>query len=57
MGVYEFAGYGAVALAAPASGYLASIYGFRAVPCYLGIAFAVLGPLVKHTAEPIGILD
>ena len=43
MGLNEFAGYGAVALAAFASGYLASIYGLRPVPFYLGIAFVVLG--------------
>lgn len=43
MGLNEFAGYGAVALAAFASGYLASVYGLRPVPFYLGIAFAVLG--------------
>ena len=43
MGLNEFAGYGAVALAALASGYLASIYGLRPVPFYLGVAFAVLG--------------
>jgi MFS family permease len=43
MGLNEFAGYGAVALAAMASGYLASVYGLRPVPFYLGIAFAALG--------------
>jgi MFS family permease len=56
MGLNEFAGYGAVALAALASGYLASIYGLRPVPFYLGIGFAVLGLLlslwlVKDTTE------
>ncbi len=56
MGLNEFAGYGAVALAAFASGYLASIYGLRPVPFYLGIAFAVLGLVlslffVKDTTE------
>jgi MFS family permease len=45
MGLNEFAGYGAVALAAFASGYLASIYGLRPVPFYLGITFAVSGLL------------
>src|ERR1044072_6795890 len=34
MGLNEFAGYGAVALAALASGYLASVYGLRPVPFY-----------------------
>jgi MFS family permease len=43
MGLNESAGYGAVALAALASGYLASAYGFRPAPFYLGMAFAVLG--------------
>jgi MFS family permease len=56
MGLNEFAGYGAVALAALASGYLASIYGLRPVPFYLGIGFSVLGlilplTLVKDTTE------
>lgn len=43
MGLNEFAGYGAVALAAMASGYLASVYGLRPVPFYLGVGFAVVG--------------
>ena len=43
MGLNEFAGYGAVGLAALASGYLAGRYGLRPVPFYLGIAFAALG--------------
>jgi MFS family permease len=56
MGLNEFAGYGAVALAALASGYLASIYGLRPVPFYLGIGFSMLGlllslTLVKDTTE------
>jgi MFS family permease len=49
MGLNEFAGYGAVALAALASGYLASIYGLRPVPFYLGIVFAVLGLFLSLT--------
>ena len=49
MGLNEFAGYGAVAVAALASGYLASIYGLRPVPFYLGIAFAVLGLILSLT--------
>ena len=49
MGLNEFAGYGAVAFAALASGYLASIYGLRPVPFYLGIAFAVLGLFLSLT--------
>lgn len=56
MGLNEFAGYGAVAVAALASGYLASIYGLRPIPFYLGIGFAVLGlilsvALVEDTTE------
>ena len=43
MGLNESAGYGAVALAALASGYLAAAYGLRPVPFYLGVVFAVLG--------------
>ena len=49
MGLNEFAGYGAVALAALASGYLASIYGLRPVPFYLGVGFSVLGLLLSLT--------
>jgi MFS family permease len=49
MGLNEFAGYGALALAALASGYLASVYGLRPVPFYLGIAFAVLGLFLSLT--------
>ncbi len=49
MGLNEFAGYGALALAAFASGYLASIYGLRPVPFYLGIAFAALGLILSLT--------
>jgi MFS family permease len=43
MGLNEFAGYGAVALSALATGYIASVYGLRPEPFYLGIAFAVIG--------------
>ena len=56
MGLNEFAGYGAVALAALASGYLASTFGLRPVPFYLGIVFAIVGlvlslTLVKDTTQ------
>ena len=56
MGLNEFAGYGAVALAALASGYLASTFGLRPVPFYLGIGFAIAGlilslTLVRDTTE------
>jgi len=43
MGLNEFAGYVAVSLTALATGYLASTYGLRPHPFYLGIAFALLG--------------
>lgn len=43
MGLNEFAGYGAVALSALLSGDIASRYGLRPEPFYLGIAFAAMG--------------
>ena len=43
MGLNEFAGYFAVALAALATGYIAAAYGLRPEPFYLGVAFAVVG--------------
>jgi MFS family permease len=43
MGLNEFAGYLAVALAALATGYLAQAYGLRPEPFYLGIACAAAG--------------
>jgi MFS family permease len=43
MGLNEAAGYLAVAGAALASGYLASRYGLRPEPFYLGVVFAVAG--------------
>jgi MFS family permease len=43
MGLNEFAGYLAVALSAYATGEIASRYGLRPQPFYLGIAFAALG--------------
>jgi MFS family permease len=43
MGLNEAAGYGAVAVTALATGYLAAEYGLRPEPFYLGIAFAALG--------------
>src|SRR5437773_449307 len=49
MGLNESSGYGAVALAALASGYLAAAYGLRPVPFYLGVAFAVLGLALSAT--------
>ena len=43
MGLNEFAGYFAVALSALATGWIASRYGLRPEPFYLGIGFVVLG--------------
>lgn len=43
VGLNEFAGYLAVGVTAFLTGYLASRYGLRPVPFYLGIAYAVLG--------------
>ena len=43
MGLNEAAGYGAVAITALATGYLASEYGLRPEPFFLGLAYAALG--------------
>ncbi|MBF6557939.1 MAG: MFS transporter [Acidimicrobiales bacterium] len=43
MGFNEAAGYGAVALTALATGFIAAKYGLRPAPFYLGIAYAGLG--------------
>jgi len=43
MGLNEFAGYVAVALAAMATGWIAARYGLRPQPFYLGVAFVVVG--------------
>ncbi len=43
MGLNEFAGYGAVAVAALATGYVAAKYGLRPQPFYLGVAFGLAG--------------
>jgi MFS family permease len=43
MGLNEAAGYGAVALTALVTGYLAAGYGLRPEPFYLGLAYAALG--------------
>jgi len=47
VGLNEFAGYLAVGLTALATGYIASVYGLRPEPFYLGVAYAVLGLLVS----------
>ena len=43
MGLNEFAGYFAVAIAALATGYIAAAYGLRPAPFYLGVGFVVAG--------------
>lgn len=43
MGLNEAAGYGAVSLAALASGFIAATYGLRPQPFYLGVVFVVAG--------------
>jgi MFS family permease len=55
-GLNEFAGYLAVGATAWATGYLASAYGLRPEPFYLGVGYAVLGLLasvflVRDTGE------
>jgi len=55
MGVNEFAGYLAVAAAALATGWIATRYGLRPQPFYLGVAFVAFGLglsvlLVRETA-------
>ncbi|HYK77307.1 MAG TPA: MFS transporter [Daejeonella sp.] len=45
MGLNEFSGYLAVALVAMFTGYIASTYGIRPYPFYIGIALSILGLL------------
>src|SRR5678815_1259527 len=47
VGLNEFAGYFALGITAFLTGYLASRYGRRPVPIYLGVAYAVLGTLLS----------
>jgi len=47
MGLNEFAGYIAVAASALATGYVASMYGLRPQPFYLGVVFAAVGLLLS----------
>jgi MFS family permease len=47
VGLNEFAGYLAVGLTALATGYLASVYGLRPEPFYLGVGYVSLGLLVS----------
>ncbi|WP_292591397.1 MFS transporter [Mesorhizobium sp.] len=58
VGLNEFAGYLAVGVTAYLTGYLASRYGLRPVPIYLGVGYAILGAalsilLVRDTREHV----
>jgi MFS family permease len=58
VGLNEFAGYLAVGLTAFATGYIASAYGLRPEPFYLGVAYALAGLvislfLVRDTREHV----
>jgi MFS family permease len=60
VGLNEFAGYLAVGVTAFLTGYLATIYGLRPVPFYLGIGYAVAGlllsaALVRDTREHVAL--
>ena len=47
VGLNEFAGYLAVGVTAFLTGYLASRYGLRPVPIYLGVGYAILGAILS----------
>lgn len=47
MGLNEAAGYGAVGLTALLTGYLASHYGLRPQPFYIGIVYVIVGTLLS----------
>jgi MFS family permease len=47
IGLNEFSGYLAVGLTALATGYLASIYGLRPEPFYVGVGYVILGLLIS----------
>ncbi|MEK9279334.1 MULTISPECIES: MFS transporter [unclassified Bradyrhizobium] len=58
VGLNEFAGYLAVGVTAYLTGYIASEYGLRPAPIYLGVAYAILGLalsilLVRDTREHV----
>jgi MFS family permease len=58
VGLNEFAGYLAVGVTAYLTGYLASEYGLRPAPIYLGVAYAILGTglstlLVRDTRDHV----
>ncbi len=47
LGFNEFSGYFAVAVVGIVTGYLATVYGLKPYPFYIGIVFAVLGLLIS----------
>jgi MFS family permease len=58
VGLNEFAGYVAVGITAFLTGYLASLYGLRPVPIYLGMGYAIAGAalsvlLVRDTRDHV----
>src|SRR6478609_2920442 len=58
VGLNEFAGYLAVGVTAYLTGYLASEYGLRPAPIYLGVAYTILGAalsilLVRDTRDHV----
>jgi MFS family permease len=60
VGLNEFAGYLAVGVTAFLTGYLATLYGLRPIPFYLGIGYAVAGLLlsvlvVRDTREHVAL--
>jgi MFS family permease len=60
VGLNEFAGYLALGLTAFATGYIASRYGLRPAPIYLGVAYAILGLalsvlLVRDTRDHVAL--
>jgi MFS family permease len=60
VGLNEFAGYLALGVTAFLTGYLATIYGLRPVPFYLGIGYAAAGlvlsaALVRDTREHVAL--
>jgi MFS family permease len=50
MGLNEFAGYFAVAIAAWSTGYIAATHGLRPEPFYLGVGFVIAGLLLSTLA-------
>jgi hypothetical protein len=47
LGFNEFAGYISVAIVGFVTGYLASLFGLKPYPFYIGIVFAILGFLIS----------